>query len=77
MIRKVLLTILTVLLALQELSQRKVLLFVLNVLLVRNMMQEIVKNVQQERLEMLECVLNVLKENTLILQVNLLVKNVL
>jgi hypothetical protein len=77
MIRKVLLTILTVLLALQELSQRKVLLFVLNVLLVRNMMQEIVKNVQQERLEMLECVLNVLKENTLKQQVNLLVKNVL
>lgn len=62
---------------LQVLSQRKVLLFVLNVKLVRNIMQENVKFVQQERLVTIICVRNVLKDISLKMQVNLVVKYVL
>jgi hypothetical protein len=62
---------------LQVLSQRKVLLFVLNVKLVRNIMQENVKIVQQERLVTIICVRNVLKDISLKMQVNLVVKYVL
>jgi hypothetical protein len=77
MIRKVLLPILPVVIVLQVLTQRKVLLFVLNVKLVRNIMQENVKFVQQERLVTIICVRNVLKDISLKMQVNLVVKYVL